>query len=180
MLFYSGNLLWLETRRRKATAGTPDVPGQPAKVRVLAVLTVGISNGCLLGIAAVLLATKWLPGVTGGVNSASLWLYYAVFLAVLGWTCWQGAAKAAVGQLKLCAMLLFSLPLCSVLSSVVPQTGLWPARDLAEATLELTALLLSFALFSGARSLKHRFAKAPADSIWRLGEVTIKGGVQQA
>lgn len=45
---------------------------QPAKVVWLAALTTGTSNGCLLGLAVVFLATKWLPALVNEVNSAFL------------------------------------------------------------------------------------------------------------
>ncbi|WP_242390503.1 PepSY-associated TM helix domain-containing protein [Pararhodospirillum photometricum] len=58
-LFYSGNLLWIEARRKR----------QGRDVRILANLTVGVCLGCLCGIAATMGAAKWLQG--GGRISPS-------------------------------------------------------------------------------------------------------------
>ncbi len=178
LLFYSGNLLWLESRRSKqvqvrgySAEGQP--VRQPAKVVWLAALTTGISNGCLLGLAAVFLATKWLPALVNEVNSALLTLYYLTFGIVLGWTLLQGAAKTAVPQLKLCALLLFAVPLSSMLGPFLPGSGVWPTREIAEAMLDLTALLLSFLLFSGATLLQRRFRNAASDSIWYQGKRSL-------
>lgn len=178
VLFYSGNLLWLESRRRKqgpvhshSTEG--QLCRQPPKVVWLAALTTGTSNGCLLGLAVVLLASKWLPALVHEVNSAVLWLYYLTFCAVLIWTLLKSAAKTAVSQLKLCALVLFGVPVSSVLGPLLSGSGVWPARNIAEAMLELTALLISFMMFSGAALLQRKFRNAASDSIWYQGDSSV-------
>ncbi|MCD1598196.1 PepSY-associated TM helix domain-containing protein [Rheinheimera aquimaris] len=163
VLFYSGNLLWLETRRVKQLAAA-----QPAKVRFVAALTVGACNGCLLGLAASLLASKWLSSTTGDINSLTMALYYLVFICTLVWSFAQGAAKSALLQLKLLALLLLAVPLSSLLAPLVPATGIWPARDGSEWLLEFTVLVLALGCYAFAALLQRRFYQAKTDSIWAL------------
>lgn len=178
LLFYSGNLLWLESRRHKVSVhhNTDAAPTQPRRVRLLAALTVGVGNGCLLGIAVVLLASKWLPAWVQAVNHSLMWLYYSSFLVVVLWSLRQGAAKSVVPQLYLGALLLLLVPLCSAIASQWPMTGVWPARNVAEVVLEFSLLVLSFVGISAARRMQHRVATAAADSIWSTTPPAIAPG----
>ncbi|MEH6490396.1 PepSY-associated TM helix domain-containing protein, partial [Hyphomonas oceanitis] len=73
-LFYSGNLLWLESRRNKSRRSSPDAV-QPVKARVLGALTVGVSLGCIAGLSLTIAAAKLLPSDSHTVGLWHSWIY---------------------------------------------------------------------------------------------------------
>ncbi|MEG0186136.1 MAG: PepSY-associated TM helix domain-containing protein, partial [Stenotrophomonas sp.] len=87
-LFFTGNLLWVESRRRKRK-GT-ETPVQKRSARVLACLTVGVSLGCVAGISASIAATKWLPSLVADLKAWHTGIYYAVFVAAIAWAFLRG------------------------------------------------------------------------------------------
>src|SRR3546814_7832097 len=58
-LFYSGNLLWIESRRKKERKS--GVVEQTRATRILGALTTGVPLGCVAGISATIAAATWLP-----------------------------------------------------------------------------------------------------------------------
>ena len=165
-LFYSGNLLWIESRRKKARKSNPD-PVQPLKTKVLGALTVGISLGCIAGISLTLSAAKFLPG---RVQDLELWhslIYYGVFIAAIGWAFLRGTARSAVELQWAAAVATLSIPLVSVLSVLVPGLG-WthPGQSWL---VEITAVAGAGLLFFTAHRTRRRIRQAPEDSIWWAG-----------
>ncbi|MFT8475421.1 MAG: PepSY-associated TM helix domain-containing protein [Acetobacter orientalis] len=76
-LFYTGNQLWVVTRRRKEKER-----GHVQETRgtwVLSALTTGCTLGCVAGISALFCAVPFLPG--GGQQQTVSALYYTVFCA---------------------------------------------------------------------------------------------------
>ncbi|MDP2716975.1 PepSY domain-containing protein [Rheinheimera sp.] len=143
LLFYSGNLLWLEVRRRNSGA-------QPAKVRVMASLTLGVCLGAVAGISALFIA---------GSVLAEAWhskVYVSVFFAALLWAVIRRPAKAGVELLYACALLTLLIPFAawyssgaSFLTALLQGTILRPA-------VEGTALLLAWLFWLLARATKRR------------------------
>ncbi|WP_306606689.1 PepSY domain-containing protein [Azonexus sp.] len=155
-VFYSGNLLWLETRRRKAKAG--ELPAQARASRWLAAGTVGTCLGCIAGVSAMLVVGKWWPGV------APETVYYLVFLFCVAWAFIAGAPRAAVQLGWLTALATAALPATSLLAWLLPDSGLWwhaPAFgvDLVAAA---GALMLAWAAVAAGR----RARGGDADSVW--------------
>jgi hypothetical protein len=80
MLFYTGNLLWVESRRKERKGGAVT---QTRSTRILGALTVGVPLGCVAGTAVTLAAAKLVgSGASHGLHSA---IYYAVFVVMTGW-----------------------------------------------------------------------------------------------
>lgn len=160
-LFYSGNLLWIESRRRKERkAGAVE---QTRAVKVMGALTVGVTLGSIAGISLTLAAAKWLPGRVDDVGAAHSLLYYALFVAAVGWALWRGAARAGVQLLWLCAFTTALIPLSSVLAAA----GLGGWNHGGDALLvDVVAIVgvTGFALM--ARHARRRAADGPRDSIW--------------
>ncbi|WP_198969650.1 PepSY-associated TM helix domain-containing protein [Xylophilus sp. ASV27] len=164
-LFYSGNLLWVETRRKAQRKGG-DMPVQRRDTAFMASATVGVCLGCVAGISLTIAAAKWLPGRVDDVPAWHMGIYYAVFFASVGWAFWRGAARAAVPLLWLAAACTAAIPLSSALAGLLPQSGLW-----ADSTLlgvDLTALAGVLALAWIARATKRRVHCGPADSVWAV------------
>lgn len=76
-LFYTGNQLWIVTRRRRERES--GCVQETRGTRFLAALTIGCSLGCVAGISALFCAVPLLP--YGVQQPAAYWLYYSVFCA---------------------------------------------------------------------------------------------------
>ncbi|WP_374359236.1 PepSY-associated TM helix domain-containing protein [Pseudoduganella danionis] len=167
-LFYSGNLLWVESRRKKtapqgADAGTA-APVQRRDVRLLAASTVGICVGTVLAISLIIVASKCLSLPHGWYP----WMYYLVLLAALGWSCWRGAARAAIHLLWLAALATLAIPASSLLGWAWPALGLWGHTSSAALGVDGTALLGALGLIWMARATTRRALHGPADSVWAI------------
>ncbi|MDR6644386.1 putative iron-regulated membrane protein [Luteibacter sp. 1214] len=92
-LFYSGNLLYIETRRKRRQAD------QPMKVRAMATATVGVCIGSCFAISCTFLGN--LLGGLSGIEATSLVqpVCFATFALAILWTFWRKPAKAAVDLL---------------------------------------------------------------------------------
>ncbi|MGM9515099.1 PepSY-associated TM helix domain-containing protein [Roseateles sp. DB2] len=165
-LFYSGNLLWLESRRKRQRAAEPQA-AQPASVRWLAAATVGLCLGCLLAVIAGLLAGKLRQG--GGAQAEGLYLgvYYGVWMTSLAWSLWRGAARAAPQLLAACALGSLLLPALSLRSGSGLLAGLggghWGLW-----MVDVLALMAALAFAVMAWRTRQRVLQAPPDTIWSL------------
>ncbi|MEY4414424.1 MAG: hypothetical protein RIQ53_1717 [Pseudomonadota bacterium] len=165
-LFYSGNLLWVESRRKRAPRGQGTAVGQRRDVRLMAAATVGVCLGCVCGISLMLAATR---GLHGRVADPLAWhhaLYYGAFFGALAWAFWRGAARAAVELLWAAAALTAAIPLGSWAAP-----ALWGGRSPAEGGevwggVELTAWVGALVLAGLARAATRRARTGPADSVW--------------
>ncbi|WP_313319849.1 PepSY-associated TM helix domain-containing protein [Stenotrophomonas sp.] len=160
-LFYTGNLLWIESRRKKQR-GAESVQ-QKRSAWVLGCLTTGISLGSVAGISATIAAAKWLPA---RVEDLELWhqaIYYAVFFASIGWAFARGAARSAVELLWLAALVTVAIPLSSLagafgIAGAWSHTGSWPV--------DLTALLAVPVMLYVAHRSQLRLRQGHKDSVW--------------
>ena len=155
-LFYSGNLLWIESRRRPRR-GRAEAPAQSRSTRVMAALTVGICLGCVAGLSAAIVANRWLQGVFIDVNDWTRGVYYLVFTIAVAIALRRGAAVAAPPLLWAAAACTLALPLTSLL--------LWRS---AVPGIDLVALCGAAGLAVLARKAARRAAHGPADSVWSV------------
>ncbi len=88
-LFYSGNLLWVETRRRRSGP-------QSRAVQAMGRLTVGICLGSVLALAVLFLANLLLPLQLAGRADWEVGLFGLTLLAALGLVMRARPARAAV------------------------------------------------------------------------------------
>ncbi|BEV71803.1 MULTISPECIES: PepSY domain-containing protein [unclassified Paludibacterium] len=159
-LFFSGNLLWIESRRVKVAHGESSVPAQRREVRSMAALSVGISLGCMSGISLAMAASKLLNYFAPGVEW-HLPLYYGVFLLSIAWALLRGAARASRDLLRFCALATLAIPISS----------LWVAAQrgyVAGWAVDVTALLASGVLAWLAGWVGRRLSASAADSVWHI------------
>ncbi len=155
-LFYGGNLLWIEARRKRRQMV------QPFKTRLMAALTLGICLGCVAGVSAVFLAGALAP------ETFVKPVYFSVFFASLFWACLRPPARAGHELLWLCALLTATIPLAGWLGNgehlfAAAWQGRWH-RFFVDAT----ALAMAFAYWRMARAtLRRGFTGAP-NSVWAL------------
>ena len=167
-VFYSGNLIWIESRRRRARQGGA-WPEQRRDMRWLAAGTVGVCLGCVAGISAILATARWLPGWVGlqgeALDGATATVYYGVFVACVAWAFWRGAPRAAVDLLWLAAMLTLGTPLSTLLSWALPGAG-GTGAALQIWGVDASALVAAAAMAWLAQATARRARHGDADSVW--------------
>jgi hypothetical protein len=97
-LFYSGNLLYIETRRKRRQAE------QPMKVRAMATATVGVCIGACFAISVTFLGNLIGPLFGAQPEAIVQPVCFTAFAAAVIWTFWRRPAKAAVDLLGATAL----------------------------------------------------------------------------
>ncbi len=164
LVFYTGNLLWIESRRRKQR--DQGLPEQKRSTRVLGALTVGVSLGCVAGISATVAATKWLPARVADVAAWHEGIYYTVFVAAIAWAFLRGTARSAHELLWVAAFMTLLVPLGS-LAGVWGIGGAWNHGG-AGLLVDLTALAAVPCLLWVAGRVQRRAVNGSRDSVWAL------------
>lgn len=164
-LFYSGNLLWIETRRRREQRnGGP--AEQSRSTRWMAAITLGVCLGCIAGLSVALAASKWLHGHVGDLGTWQRGIYYAVLLFAVAWGSVRGAGKAGAELLWLAAATTTAIPATSLLAWTVPALKLWAWE--ASMGVDAVALVLGSTLAILARAASRRARFGPRDSVWAV------------
>jgi uncharacterized iron-regulated membrane protein len=168
-LFYTGNLLWVESRRRRQKG--PETVVQKRSAWALGCLTVGISLGCVAGVSATIAAAKWLPARVDALQAWHTGIYYAVFVAATGWAFLRGAARGAVELLWASALLTLAIPLSSLagfwnLGGTWNHAGGWP--------IDLTALAAVPVFLLLAAHTRRRMRHGHTDSVWSAATTEVK------
>lgn len=162
-LFYSGNLLWIESRRRKERHA--DGPAEQSRTTArMAALTVGVCLGCIAGVSVAMIAGKALHS---RVADLDLWLrciYFAVFALCLGWAFARGAGRAGPELAWLAAAATAAIPATDLLALAMPSLGLWAWGD--SWGIDAVALAGALTLVWLGRAARRRARSGPADSVW--------------
>jgi uncharacterized iron-regulated membrane protein len=153
-LFYTGNLLWVESRRRRERKS--GAVTQTRSTCILGALTVGVPLGCIAGISVTLAAAKLL-GVGASEGAHSL-IYYVVFLSFVLWAIVRGSARGATELLPATALAMICIPVMTILLSADH-----PADVLLVDFVAAAAAAILLAAWS---STRRRAVLGPADSVW--------------
>ncbi len=164
-LFYSGNLLWVETRRRKQRRGDA-LPSQRRDTQLMAAATVGVCVGAVAGISLMMVMHKWLSVFAANQTLHLQLIYYSVFFGFIVWALAGGGARVATAQLWLAALFTAAIPLTSLLGWLLPRSGLWDHTSIATLGVDLTALAGAAALAWVARATGQRVRQGNPDSVW--------------
>ena len=116
LLFYTGNVLWIESRTKRLRGGDLAAP-VPRHVRWVSCLNLGVSLGCVMGLSAALVAARWLSATTLSPDTVVHAAYYLCFAGCLAYAFMRGAQAATVGLLAAAA----------VATALIPATSLWVA-----------------------------------------------------
>lgn len=176
-LFYSGNLLWIESRRRRASkrAGTGAIPNQRRDTLLLAATTVGVCLGAVTGISLTLVSAKWLQGHVIDLGQCQRIVYYATFFTAIGWSLIRGAARASVELLHAAAVATLAIPVTSLAAVTVPSLQLWTSTRPDALAVDATALVGALLFAWLARRAAVRACSEPVDSVWAARGVTARG-----
>lgn len=139
VLFYTGNLLWLDKRAR----------GERRDVRLLAALTVGTSCGTICGMATMLLTARFQPLLPLAAETLAHASYYLPFLAANAYALRRGAGATAA-LLCVSIALLCAIPATTGLAAV----GWLPFVPRLLLPVDATALLLALTLYPFARKAR--------------------------
>ncbi|RZG43798.1 PepSY-associated TM helix domain-containing protein [Acinetobacter wuhouensis] len=167
-LFYSGNILWIESRVKRQK--NPNLaPAQQRKdVRFIAALTVGSCIGCVGAIVGGMLLGKWSFVIQPNLNSMNqvlMYSYYTIFVFAVIYAFVRGAATALPHLLLMTAILLFLLPLTSIMALLIPNIGLWASHG-SLWWIDLIAILFALAFLRFYQQAKTRQQHAELGSIW--------------
>jgi uncharacterized iron-regulated membrane protein len=157
-LFYSGNLLWLDKRMKKAE-------GSDRNCRWLAALTIGVCLGSMLAVALTMLVGKLAAPWLHNVNYAYLWCYYLSFVTCVAYSCWRGAARSAYQGLVALSLTCALLPVATLYLQ-------WsrPLQYQLSLTMAVDLMALLFAgLFAvAAGKTNRRSQQAIPGSVWSV------------
>ncbi|GGN56443.1 peptidase [Novosphingobium indicum] len=156
-LFYTGNLLWVESRRkRERKAGAVQ---QSRSTRILGALTVGVPLGCVAGVALTIAAAKPL-GFAATPLMHSL-IYHATFFSFVAWALFRGSARGAAELLPIAAAANLAIPISTIMSALAH-----PPRVVL---VDIIAAAAALSLILVWRSTLSRGRCGPADSVWSTG-----------
>lgn len=153
-LFYSGNLLWIEARRKRRDVA------QPRRTRVMAGLTLGVCLGCVAGVSAVFVAAALRP------SWASSSVYYAVFFAGLAWALLRRPARAAQELLWVCAVMTAAIPVAGAVASGEHVFAAFAQGHWHRFFIDATALTMAVAFWRMAVAVSRRSRSGDPHSIW--------------
>ncbi len=161
-LFYSGNLLWIESRRKRRHLD------QPRRTRVMARATVGVCVGSCLAISGAF-AVTWIAGRLGmeaGVPQRVA--CYGLFLAACAYACVRPIARATVELLWGTAALTFAVALVDLVANAADMARAWAPLGWSVIGVDLTGIALASVFAGFARAASRRARHGDAHSVWSL------------
>ena len=165
-LFYSGNLLWIETRRRKAARDGAGLPAQRLDTRLMAAATVGVCLGSVCGISLTIVTGKWLHAQVADLYLWHQLAYYAAFFGAIAWAFARGGARASVHLLWTAAAFTLAIPLTTLIAWLFPALGMWAHTSPATLGVDATAACVALAFAWMARATTRRVREGVPDSVW--------------
>ncbi|GAB5100527.1 PepSY-associated TM helix domain-containing protein [Caballeronia sp. HLA56] len=165
-LFYTGNLLWVETRR-KTQRRNGLVPVQKRRTRYMASATVGVCLGCVCGISATIVAGRWLYGHVVNLAAWHMGIYYATFFSSLALAFLRGPGNAAITLLQCAAALTALVPITSLIGLLLPTSRTpWTSASFPAIGVDLVAMGGAIAFAWMALATARRVRRGAADSVW--------------
>ena len=169
VLFYSGNLLWIERRRVKQNKRNPKPLSEIKQTKVakrMAAATVGICLGSIAALTITMLFGKWATNILDNVNQYYIASYYVLFICSVIYTFWRGASVGAMLLTKVTALGLLLMPLTSLIGWIFPNDILWLASAWQAWVIDIMALIFSVLFLFMAKKIKHRAIYGEPDSVW--------------
>jgi uncharacterized membrane protein YeaQ/YmgE (transglycosylase-associated protein family) len=161
-LFYSGNLLWIESRRKRRHLD------QPQRTRVMARATIGVFLGTCLGISGAFAAT-WIAARLGAdAGLPQRIACYALFLAACAYACIRPIAKATVELLMATAALTIVVAIADLIGNAGAFAQSWTPLSGSVLGVDLTGVALGIMFACLARATTRRARTGNAHSVWAL------------
>lgn len=166
ILFYTGNLLWIESRLRKNRQLAVPLP-QPRHVRWVAALTVGLCLGAVIGLPLGLVALRWQAALGWAMPGIGLAVFNGALAFGLLAALFKGAAWAGYRLSFAAALATLLMPATSLLAVLLP--GLAVGKPYHDDFLWIDGLSLPGAallLWMAAR-VRRRARSGDQQSVWR-------------
>ncbi len=176
-LFYSGNLLYIESRRKRRQAD------QPLKVRAMATATVGVCIGACFAISMTFLGNLLLPLWGASPTAIVQPVCFASFAAAILWTLWRRPARAAVDLLWATAAVSIAVGLLDVVihsDRLVRTVG---EGDYAALGVDLVAIAMGAGFAWLGIATRKRTVEGDPCSVWtsrRRTTTTLKHELRKA
>lgn len=161
-LFYSGNLLWIESRRKRLNLV------QPRSGRLMAQATLGVCLGCVAGVSAMFVLNKLAPAAPGHLPLWEERGYYVVFWLAVAWAFARPPARAAHELLTLCAALTVAIPCAHWIATGVNPLLALMHGDGVTVGVALVSLLAAALYWKMARAVLRRGLHGDPHSVWAL------------
>ncbi|MCP8898467.1 PepSY-associated TM helix domain-containing protein [Gilvimarinus xylanilyticus] len=154
LLFLTGNILWIETRRRRQK--DPQTPVEQKKsTRNLARLTVGVCMGSMVGLALSLLAVKLVPHSEFDIQWWQHATYYFGFVLCVVWACVQAPMRAALQQMVVLITLVLALSAIGLMGFATINFAV-----------SVVAFVIALGLMATWRWMRNRQALMGRDGVW--------------
>jgi uncharacterized iron-regulated membrane protein len=161
-LFYSGNLLWIESRRKRRH------PDQPRRTQVMARATIGVCIGTCLGISGAFAATWFAMRL--GIDAAvpQRLACYGLFLTACVYACMRPIARATVELLWATAALTAGIAMLDLISNAPSMLISGSPLGWRVLGVDLTGIALGVVFACFARTTMRRAHQGNANSVWAL------------
>lgn len=161
-LFYSGNLLWVESRRKRRHAD------QPLRTRVMARATVGVCIGSCLGISGAFGMALACSHMGIDATLAQRAACYGLFLAACAWAFARPVARAAAELLGATAALTIAVAIADLFGNANAWMQPWTPATRAVLAVDLTGVVLGLVFARLARAALRRGREGDPNSVWAL------------
>jgi len=159
-LFYSGNLLWVETRRKRRALEQGRAPVAMARA------TVGVCIGVCVAISAAFVAAQVAPALGMESAAAERWACFGSWALCGLWAALRPPSRAARELLWTAALVTLAIPVAHGWASGWPFWKAAAAGHWVLATVDAMALALSAAFVALARASARRARHGDAHSVW--------------
>lgn len=162
-LFYSGNLLWVESRRNRRRSE------QRRDTVFLAKLNSGVCIGCMAGVSAMFVVSRATADLMNRPELLEL-TYYLVFIGAIGWCFARSVANGTRDLLYLSAAITLLIPFVDVLAL---GSSVWSAAIQEKGAflcIDAMALLGAFFFWRLGVSVHRRARRGEPNSVWSLPE----------
>lgn len=158
-LFYSGNLLWVESRRKRRQ------PMQAPRTVFLARLNSGVCVGCMAGISAAFLASRGLAHLPDRAHFMEL-SYFVVFFASIAWCFLRPVAAGTRDLLFASALLTGAIPIFDLLFLDSTPWAAAAAGHFELIAVDITATVAALAFWLLGRAVQRRSQGGQPHSVW--------------
>ena len=161
-LFYSGNLLWIESRRKRRLVD------QPQRTRIMARATIGVCVGTCLGISGAFAATRLATYLNTDAAAPQSIACYGLFLASCLYAFARPIPRAAIELLMATAVLTIAVAGFDLLGNAAVWPDGWTPGMASVLGVDLTGIVLGIVFASLARAAARRARHGDAHSVWAM------------
>jgi uncharacterized iron-regulated membrane protein len=161
-LFYSGNLLWIESRRKRRHAD------QPTRTRVMARATIGVCIGTCLGISGAFAATLIAAHLAMDAALVQRVACYGLFIGACVYACLRPIPRAATELLWATSLLTTIVACADLLGNASALIRNHSPQSVDVLGVDLTGLVLGLIFASLARAAARRARGGDPNSVWAL------------